>query len=72
MVAEPGSAAVARRVAEEVHGRAVAAAEEAKETTEKLEVKLQYLNEKAEQEKTEEAYKEYFEAAGYLRGKKDE
>ena len=37
MVAEPGSAAVARRVTKECHGRAVAAAQEAKEMTEKLE-----------------------------------
>ena len=63
---------VAKRVAEEIHRKAVAAAEEAKEAVEKLEEELAYMLEKAEQEKTETAWKDYFEGPGYLRGKKDE
>jgi hypothetical protein len=51
-------------VAEELHVRAVAAAEEAKEMTDKLEVEL-CLKDKCEQERTEAVWKEYFEAAGY-------
>ena len=39
---------------------------------EKLEEELADLKEKCNQERTEEVYKEYFEAAGYLRAQKDE
>ena len=67
MVAEPGAAAVARRVAEEVHVRAAAAAEEAKAMTDKLEVELASLKQKTEQERTEDRLEEYFKAAGSLR-----
>lgn len=63
---------VAKRVTEEIHLKAMAAAEEAKEAVEKLEEELAYMLEKAEQEKTETALKYYFEGARYLQGKKDE
>jgi hypothetical protein len=63
---------VAKRVAEEIHRKAMAAAEEAKEAAEKLREELAYMLEKAEQENSEAAWKDYLEAAGYLRGKKDE
>ena len=42
---------VAKRVAEEIHRKAMAAVEEAKEAAEKLQEELAYMLEKAEQEK---------------------
>ena len=71
MVAEPGEK-IEKRIAEEIYQRATAAAIEAKEVADKLEEEIAYLLEKAEHEKTETAWKDYFEAARYLRGKKDE